>query len=259
VTGGLFGDGADRPDLRSLALPARLLLTFFLAGAAAALAAGEGTILAVHSGADGRPGVSMEDLRRTYHGREGWTLLASKVDGGSMEKHVPVPSEKAALLGWAAAGGTPEGFDAAKAVLDRRCVRCHSPGGEKSESPFAGSVEGGARHELVARFVEPDRGMSLEHRSVSTHTHLFSLSMLLALLGAAFLFTNTRPGTKVAVVCLAFGGMFLDIGSWWLALLSPAWVWGIVAGGAMMALGIVVLVVRPLWEMWGPAPKGLRV
>jgi hypothetical protein len=259
VIDGLLREGGDRPQLRSLAFPARLLLTLFLAGAAAALAAGEGTVLASHAGIDGRPGLSLEDLRLVYHGREGWTLIASKIDGGSMEKHVPVPSERKAILDWAAAGATREGFDPARAVLDRRCVKCHSPGGENAGSPFAGSAEGGARYELVARYAAPDRGMSLAARSVSTHTHLFSLSMLLLLLGAAFLLSNTRAQVKVAVISLAFGGMFLDIGSWWLALLSPAWVWGIVAGGAMMAAGIATLVVRPLWEMWGPEPKGMRV
>jgi hypothetical protein len=259
VIGSLFRDDTERPSLRALAFPARLLVTLFLLGAAAELAAGEGNVLASHAGADGLPGLSLEDLRRVYHGREGWTLIASKVDGGSMEKHAPVPSERAAIVGWARAGAPREAFDPARAVLDRRCVKCHSPGGEKEESPFADSAEGGARYELVARYAEPDRGMSDAARATSTHTHLFSLSMLLALLGFVFLFTNTRTAVKAGVVALAYAGMFLDIGCWWLAILSPAWIGGILAGGAMLAAGTAVLILRPLWEMWGPAPKGLRV
>jgi hypothetical protein len=259
VIDGLLRDDSGRPGLRALVLPARLLLTFFILGAAAGLAAGEGTVLAAHAGADGRPGLSMEDLRRVFHGREGWTLLASKVDGGSMEKHVPVPSERKVLLDWARAGAAREGFDAPRAVLDLRCVKCHSPGGENEGSPFADSREGGARYELVARYAEPDRGMSLAARATTTHTHLFSLSVLLGLLGFAFLLTNTRAPVKVAAVTLPFLGMAVDIGCWWLAMLSPAFVWGIVAGGGLMAAGTVVLIVRPLWEMWGPEPRGLRV
>ncbi len=176
-----------------------------------------------------------------------------------MEKHVPVPSERKTLVEWARGGAPREGFDAPRTVLDLRCVKCHSPGGEKEESPFADSREGGARFELVARYAEPDRGMSLAARATTTHTHLFSLTMLLGLLGFVFLLTNTRTPVKIAAVAVPFLGMFLDIGSWWLAIPSPAWVWGVVAGGGLMAAGAAVLVLRPLWEMWGPEPKGMRV
>ena len=256
---GLLRGDADRPGLRALALPGRLLVTLFLLGASAGLAAGEFNILASHADADGRPGLSMEDLRRTFHGRPGWTLLASKVDGGSMEKHAAVPSERKALLDWAKAGARREDFDAARKVMDLRCVKCHSPGGEKEESPFAEAREAGARWDLVAAYAKPDHGMSTAARTTTTHAHLFAMSTLYALLGAVFLLTNTRRGVKAVAVSLPFLGMFVDIGSWWLALLSPAFVYTIMTGGAMVAAGTLVLVLRPLWEMWGPAPRGLRV
>lgn len=256
---GLLRDDTDRPGLRALALPARLLVTLFLLGAAAGLLAGEGNVLASHAAADGRPGLSMEDLRRTYHGRPGWTLIASMVDGGPMEKHVPIPSERKAILDWARGGARREDFDAARKVLDARCVKCHSPGGEKEESPFAEAREAGARWDLVSNYARPDRGMSLAARATTTHAHLFAMSTLYALMGAVFLLTNTRRAVKAAAVALPFVGMFVDIGSWWLAMLHPAFVWTIVAGGTLVAAGTVVLVARPLWEMWGPEPRGMRI
>ncbi len=268
---GLFRGDADRPGLRALALPGRLLLTLFLLGASAGLAAGEFNVLASVGGADGSPGLSMEDLRRTFHGRPGWTLIASKVDGGSMEKHVPVPSERRAIVDWARGGARREEFDGARKVLDLRCVRCHSPGGEKEESPFAEAREAGARWDLVAGYAKPDRGMSTAARATTTHAHLFAMSTLYALLGAAFLLTSTGRAVKAAAVALPFAGMFVDVGSWWLAMLSPAFTWTIVLGGVMVAAGTnpniiyerehptVVLVARPLWEMWGPEPRGLRI
>ena len=247
---------AGPPGLRALALPARLLVSLFLAGAAAGLLAGEANVLAVHAGNDGVPGLSMEDLRRAYHGRPGWSLHASKVDGGSMEKHVPVPSEKAALLAWARGGGRREEFEPARRVLDLRCVKCHSPGGEKEGSPFADARAAGARWDLVARYAEPDRGMSAAKRATTTHAHLFGMTVLFGLLGAVFLFTGASPRTKAIVVSAPFVGMFLDIGSWWLAILSPAFCWGIVAGGTLLAGSLLVLVARPLWEMWTAGPTG---
>jgi hypothetical protein len=256
LRGSLLRDAADPPGLRALAYPARLLVSLFLLGAAAGLLAGEGNVLATHAGNDGRPELSMEDLRRAYHGRPGWTLIGSKVDGGSMEKHVPVPSERAAIVEWARAGARREEFDPVRRVLDRRCVKCHAPGGEKEGSPFAASREAGAEWGLVSEYARPDRGMSAAKRATTTHAHLFGMTVLFGLLGAVFLFTGTRRGVKAIVVAAPFAGMALDIGSWWLALLSPAFCWGIVAGGALLASSLVVLVARPLWEMWGPEPKG---
>ena len=256
---GLWRDDSDRPSLRALQFPARLLVTFFLLAAAAGLAAGEGNVLASVADADGKPGLSMEDLRVTYHGRPGWTLLASKVDGGSMEKHVPIPSERKVLLDWARNGARLEEFDGARKVLDARCVKCHAPGGEKEDAPFAASRESGASHALVSRVTAPDHGMSASKRATTTHAHLFGMGMLFLLLGAIFLLTNTRRETKAVVVAAPFLGMFLDIGSWWLAILSPAFVWTVVLGGAVTGVAALVLILRPLWEMWGPRPKGLRV
>jgi hypothetical protein len=245
--------------LAGLSPPARILVTLFLAAAAAGFAVGTLDVAASLGDADGRPGLSVDDLRRTFHGRPGWTLIASKVDGGSMERHVPIPSERRAILDWAGRGARLEDFGPARAVLDARCIRCHSPGGEKEDSPFAGSREAGASHPLVARYARPDAGMSPARRATTTHAHLLGMRMLFAALGFVFLHTNTRRGVKSAVIAAPFLGMFLDIGCWWLAILSPAFVWGSVAGGALAAAGVAILVVRPLWEMWGPEPKGLRV
>lgn len=256
---GLWRDDAERPSLRALQIPARLLLTLFLLAAGAGFAVGEQNVLATVGAADGDPALSLEDLRRTYHGRPGWTLLGSKVDGGTMEKHVPIPSEKKALLDWARGGARREAFDAARAVLDARCLRCHSPGGEKEDAPFGAARESGAEYARVAPYAGPDRGMTPSKRATTTHAHLLGMGTLFLAMGAIFLLSNTRRGVRIAAIAAPFVGMGLNIGCWWLAILSPAFVWGIVAGGALMAAGAVVLVVRPLWEMWGPEARGLRV
>ncbi|MCK6481574.1 MAG: hypothetical protein L6R43_15970, partial [Planctomycetes bacterium] len=245
--------------LAALPFPARLLLTLFLAAAGAGYAVGMLNAFASHGNADGRPGLSVEDLRRTWHGRPGWTLLASKVDGGSMERHVPIPSEKRALLDWAAGGGHLDGFDAARAVLDARCLRCHSPGGQKGDAPFGASREAGASHALVARFVEPDRGMGLARRATTTHAHLLGMGTLFAAIGAVFLLSDAGPRAKALLVAAAYGGLFLDIGSWWLAIPSAAFVWTALLGAAIAAAAVAAQITLSLRAMWvtGTEPGSL--
>ncbi len=256
---GRAGGGFLPPRLRALGVPARVLATGFLLGTGGAFLAGHVNLHFAHSGADGTPGLSMEDLRRTFHGRPGWSLLASKIDGGSMEKHVPLPSERETLLAWAAAGAGREEFADARRVIDRRCIRCHAPDREKADRPFTRSSAEGASWDLVRVVCTPDTGVGAPALARSTHAHLFGFSLLLLGLGGAFLMSDAGRRMKTTVVSVAFLAMYVDVGCWWLAKLHPAFCWGIVAGGALMALAVAYILVRCLWELWGPRPALLDV
>lgn len=58
---------------------------------------------------DGKPGLTIDDLRRAFYGQRNQTLLASKIDGGSMAQFLPVAGEKEALLSWLQDGATQRG------------------------------------------------------------------------------------------------------------------------------------------------------
>jgi len=243
------------PRLRDLPLAWRLIATFLLLATGAGYVAAQVTLFATHADADGKPGLTMEDIRVAFHGRPGHSLLSSKVDGGSMEKHVPIPSERARLLAWARGGARRSDFEPARLVLGARCVRCHAPGREKEDRPFAESAEAGATWERLRPFCEPDHGISIQALARSTHAHLFGMGVLYALLGAVFCLTGTSRRTKAVVVSAPFVAMFVDIGSWWLAKLHPFFAWTIVGGGALLGLALAVLILGPLWEMWGPGAR----
>jgi hypothetical protein len=245
--------------LRSFSVPARLAVTLFLVGLALGVVAGQANVWFTHGDADGQPGLTVNDLERAFHGRPGWTLLASKIDGGSMERHIPIPSERKTVLDWANSGASLEGFTDVRPVLQRRCVKCHAPGKEKADRPFADSAEAGPVFEKVKLYTQPDRGMSNAALATSTHAHLFGFSLLFLALGLIFCMTNTTKRTKIILVSLPFIGVFLDIGSWWAAKWDRAFVYVIIAGGAIMVIGVVASATRSLWEMWGPRDEGLRV
>lgn len=65
---------------------------------------------------DGKPGLTMDDLRRAFYGKSNQTLLASKIDGGSMEQFLPFPGAKEALLSWLLDGAGHDGADAGAAL-----------------------------------------------------------------------------------------------------------------------------------------------
>ena len=121
--------------------------------------------------------------------------------------------------------------------------------------PFAASRSEGATQELVLPMTAPDRGMSYLSLARSSHAHLFGMGVLYALAGLAFLLTETSPRTKAVVVALPFLAMFVDIGSWWLTKLSPAFAVGVIAGGALLGVAFAILILRPLWELLTPGRR----
>ncbi len=205
-----------------------------------------------HGALDGEPGLSLADVEAAFHGRAGYSIVTSKIDGGSMEKYIPRPSDRGVLFAWVESGASEAEFEAPAEVLDRLCVRCHHPGGEMAGVPFASSRADGASFQLVEPVTAPDGGMSWSALARSSHAHLFGMGTLYALAGLVFLMTDTRPRWKGICVALPFVAMLLDIGCWWLTKLHAGFAVGVVAGGGLLGVAFAALVLRPLWELVTP-------
>ncbi len=238
--------------LRSLSTPARCLVAAFLLAVAAGMAAAHVNLHLQHAGRDGKPGLSYDDVVAAFHGNPDRTLLAAKIDGGSMERYVPRPVDQLALLEWAAAGAEEPAFEPAKEVLDRQCVRCHHPAGEMASVPFAPSRRAGSEHAMVTNVTGPDPGTSLPTLARSSHAHLFGMGTLFALTGLIVLGTDLRARWKALLAVLPYVAMFMDIGCWWLARLAPEFALGVVGGGALMGLAVAAQVGRSVFELITP-------
>ncbi len=243
--------------LRDLPLSRRLLATGFLVALAAGFLAAQVNLQLQHRGADGKPGMSYDDVVAAFHGRPGSSLLTSKVSpGGSMAKQLPNPADLETLWRWVEGGAREEAFGPVSEVLARRCIRCHNPGGEMRQVPFAESRERAPEFDKVKPLTSPDTGMSWASLAKSSHAHLFGLATLFAVAGWIFTQTGLRERTKAAFVTLPFVALLVDVGSWWLTKLAAPFAVGIVLGGALMGLAFAVLITVPLWEMWRPARFG---
>jgi hypothetical protein len=117
--------------------------------------------------------------------------------------------------------------------------------------PAAAPADGQARTAPDA----PDRAVRRRLLEV-THAHLFSVPVLLLVLGHLFLLTSASARTKLACIGLAVAGAFLH-------LLAP---WGVHYGGATLAwlypmtgalllFSFGLLLVVPVWDMWRPSTR----
>lgn len=85
----------------------------------------------------------------------------------------------------------------------------------------------------------------------TSHTHLFSQTLVAGLLGLIFLGTSVRERTKSLVVALPFVGTVVDIGGMWVTrFASPSLSFLVVAGGTLFALGYVLITALSLRDLW---------
>lgn len=243
--------------LRDLPLPQRVLATWFLVALAAGFGAAQLNLRLQHAGADGEPGLGYRDVVATFHGTPESALLVSKISpGGSMSKHLPLTEDRRTITEWATAGARETDFAPVAEVLGRRCVRCHSPGGEMRQMPFAPSRDHPPEFARVRPLAEPGPLMSDASLAKSTHAHLFGMGTLFAVAGWIFLASDPPPRLRTLGVSLPFAAMFLDVGCWWLARVHVGFSAGIVAGGALLALSFGLLIAWPLWHLWGARAGG---
>ncbi len=113
--------------LTELSLLLKIIFTLFIVMIGIAYAVSMLNLYLTYHLTDGKPGLSIEDLRRSFYGQRNRSLLASKIDGGSMEQFLPFPGEKETILSWLQDGATREGYENIKHIFENRCVTCHRP------------------------------------------------------------------------------------------------------------------------------------
>ncbi len=116
--------------LTDLPLPLRLTVSFALLTLTLGYAAAVLNLYFTYSSADGEAGLSPADLVRSLSSPRGQTLLAAKIDGGSMEQYLANELDKARILNWIRDGVDREDYERTIApILNNHCAGCHNENG----------------------------------------------------------------------------------------------------------------------------------
>lgn len=257
--------------LHALELPFKLLISGFLIVLSSGFAVGELYLQHTTSMADGKPGLSMDDVTFTFHGDETKTTLKKQILGpmrkyfaeGGVEKNIK-PEDIAdidAVIKWNDNGHPEEGYwnlseqdktkdkKAVFKILDNHnCYDCHSADatmkGNKKDSPldtFAG----------VSKFLKPDTGMDKGRLLSISHVHLLGMGMMFLLVGAAVGLTLFSRRVRSVLIVAGLASVLLDIFGWWFvkwfgAPLAPM----VMFSGALMPLVFFIDVVLCFYDMW---------
>jgi hypothetical protein len=200
-------------------------------------------ILFTHGMADGKFGLSVDDIVYSYYGNRSGTVLEQKLNG-SMKDKAP-EQERFKIMEWVREGALIEDYkdDGVDKIIESRCVMCHN------ES--ASGIPDFTKFEQLKVLTAQDTGATFSSLIRVSHIHLFGISFIFMFVGLIFSFAET---TTTQYKCIAIGMPYVfliaDILSWWLTKIHPMFAWLVILAGMGMAVSFVFMWATSILEMW---------
>lgn len=234
----------QRFTLTDLALPTKTLFTGYLLAIGLGLLMSGIQIMLTHGMADGKLGLSVDDIVYSYHGNHDGPN-ASKLESklyGSMKDNAP-PEIRLELLKWADKGAPASEWESnIKPKVDEYCAPCHA------NMPGLANV---AEKPVMDQMTKRDEGASISTLTRVSHIHLFGISFIFFFVGWIFTYaTGFSPKVKAILIFTPFGFLILDILSWWLTKMTPGFAWLVIIGGFGYSVASTVMIASSLYQMW---------
>ena len=200
-------------------------------------------ILFTHGMADGKFGLSVDDIVYSYYGNRSGTVLEQKLNG-SMKDNAS-EQERFKIMEWVRDGADSKDYhtDGIDKIIAGRCVRCHNE--EASDLPDF------SKFEPLKALTLQDTGATFASLTRVSHVHMFGISFIFMFVGLIFSFSET---TSTQYKCIAIGMPYVflvaDILSWWLTKIHPVFAWLVIFAGMGMGVSFIFMWVTAILEMW---------
>jgi hypothetical protein len=277
----------DALRLARLSLPAKLLVTLLVLIIGPGFLFGTANTYFKHQDADGESGLTIDDLRATFHGMtkrfqpEDKVIVSSNMltqvrPGGGMREHLEKGGEPAirGLITWlenaakedefVKAGLAQPGDPSAQAVIKAHCNECHrADGGDMQEVPYAATATSEPEYKRVLVTAAPQ--IKREHSGEQTvviqpisaarlvhvtHAHVMAIPMFTFIIGVLFLMTGLPQFVKLLLGPLPLLAVLLDISGWWIARFVEPFIYVIGAAGALFAAAYALQLLCVLGSLW---------
>ena len=200
-------------------------------------------ILFTHGMADGKFGLSVDDIVYSYYGNRSGTVLEQKLNG-SMKDNAP-EQERFKIMEWVREGADIDAYkdDGVDKIIENRCVMCHNK--------EASGIPDFTQFEPLKALTTQDTGATFASLTRVSHVHMFGISFIFMFVGLIFSFSET---TTTQYKCIAIGMPYAflvaDILSWWLTKINPMFAWLVIFAGMGMGVSFMFMWVTSILEMW---------
>lgn len=233
-----------QPTLQNLATPLKVLFTGYLLAIGLGLLSAGAQIMLTHGMADGKFGLSVDDIVYSYHGNHDGPN-ASKLESklfGSMKDNAP-PEVRLALLKWVNTGAPASEWESSiKPLVVDNCGPCHA------HMPGLTNITDKAGMDQVTK---RDEGASFATLTRVSHIHLFGISFIFFFMGWIFIYaTGFSNLVKSILIATPFAFLIVDVASWWLTKMNPNFAWLVIIGGFTYSMAATVMIFTSLYQMW---------
>ena len=229
--------------LKELTPPIKVLFTGYLCTVGIGYMFALIQILFTHGMADGKFGLSVDDIVYSYYGNRSGTVLEQQLNG-AMKENAP-EQERFKIMEWVRSGADEYDYkdDGIEKIIQTRCVMCHNK--DATSLPNFTTLEG------LKPYTAQDTGATFASLTRVSHVHMFGISFIFMFVGLIFSFSET---TTNQYKCIAIGMPYVflvaDILSWWLTKIDPVFAWLVILAGMGMAISFIFMWVISLLEMW---------
>jgi len=230
-------------ELKALDTPLKVLFTGYLTTVAIGYVFALIQILFTHGMADGKLGLSIDDIVYSYYGNRSGTLLENKLNGSMKGK--ATEEENFVIMQWARDGGGQTDYvnHGVKKIIETKCEICHNENA-------SGIPDFGEFSELHETTLE-DEGATFSSLTRVSHIHLFGISFIFMFVGLIFSFASTVPSKyKSIAIGMPYAFLAIDILSWWLTKLHPMFAILVMVAGSGMGFSFAFMWLMSVKEMW---------
>lgn len=229
-------------SLERLPIHYRVLFTGFLLVIGVGLLMAGAQIMMTHGKADGKPGLSMDDIVYSYYGNRNGSKLQSMLNG-QMKPMAP-DDARFELSKWAHDGAPLSDWNSEiKPILEKYCISCHHVGTTLPDFSIFDNVK---------KLAEIDKGESYTMLTRVSHIHLFGIAFIFLFVGGIFAMAEYPQRWKLILIATPFAFLLVDVLSWWLTKISPIFAWLTMLGGIGYSLASTVMIFTALVQMWIP-------
>ena len=237
----MINQSATWLNLPSFGLPVRVLFSSYLLAVGLGLSVAGMQLLLTHGKADGKFGLSLDDIIYSYYGNRENSRIEAKLNG-SMKDKAPV-MVRTEIIKWVRAGAPEELWDPKiKPLFQNNCIRCHGviPG-----------LPDFNYFEAVKSVSKIDQGATVDSLTRVSHVHLFGISFIFFFMCLIFSFSvGISRWLKALAIATPFIFLIIDVLSWWLTKLHPAFAWLTIMGGFGYMLAAIFMWITSMYQMW---------
>ena len=234
-------DSSNKLNLPGFSVSVKALFTGYIMVVGLGLMMAGLQVMLTHGMADGKFGISVDDIVYSYYGNRSGSKLESKLNGSMADK--ASAEEKFIIIDWVKEGSADKEVwqETIKPIIDKNCIMCHAHmhGMELGE------------YEQLAAYAEVDEGASLSNLAKVSHIHLFGISFIFFFVGLIFVFAvGFNKWIKATIIIVPFVFLIVDIAAWWLTKINPGFAWFVIVGGVGYSLAAAIMLFTSLYQMW---------